>query len=135
MLRVLVGNARRNLLTNARFPLMTEMHQIGRQMILLLLRQFRQLGFDLLQTHDQIIAGRQIGRKLRRSSGSWFFSATAIQISGVNTPSMSKVTIDCFTAAECFKRHRRCRVVHDRSAIMTGRSCLESRVITRSADL
>jgi hypothetical protein len=25
------------------------------------------------------------------------FSATAIQISGVNTPSMSKVTIDCFT--------------------------------------
>src|SRR6266536_907751 len=31
------------------------------------------------------------------------FSATAIQISGVNTPSMSKVTIDCFTAAECFK--------------------------------
>src|SRR6266571_3429685 len=31
------------------------------------------------------------------------FSATAIQISGVNTPSMSKVTIDCFTAVECFK--------------------------------
>src|SRR5439155_17740343 len=26
------------------------------------------------------------------------FSETAIQISGVNTPSMSNVTIDCFTA-------------------------------------
>ena len=68
MLRVLIGNARRNLFTNARLPLMTEMHQIGRQMILLLLRQFRQLGFDLLQTHDQIIAGSQSGAsKLRRN--------------------------------------------------------------------
>src|SRR5205085_519742 len=27
------------------------------------------------------------------------FSATAIQISGVSTPSMSRVTIDCFTGA------------------------------------
>ena len=61
MLRVLVGNSRRNLFTNDRFPLMTEMHQISRQMILLLLRQFRQLGFDLLQTRDQIIAGGQSG--------------------------------------------------------------------------
>ena len=65
MLRVLVGNSRRNLFTNARFPLMTEMHQISRQMILLLLRQFRQLGFDLLQTH-----GHQSGAsKGRLSSG------------------------------------------------------------------
>src|SRR4051812_31045010 len=39
------------------------------------------------------------------------FSATAIQISGVNTPSMSKVTIDCFTAAKCFKKWRRCPAV------------------------
>jgi hypothetical protein len=49
---------------------MTEMHQISRQMILLLLRQLRQLGFDLLQTHGQIIAGSQSGAsKVRLSSG------------------------------------------------------------------
>ena len=113
MLRVLVGNARRNLLTNARFPLMAEMHQISRQMILLLLRQFRQLGFDLLQAHGQIIAGSQSGAsKLRRNSGMPVFSATAIQISGVRTSSISRVAMHCFTGAECFKTGEPCRAVH-----------------------
>src|SRR5438093_12417637 len=36
------------------------------------------------------------------------FSATAIQISGVKTPSMSSVTIDCFTAAKLFRRTDQC---------------------------
>src|SRR5215469_8280947 len=40
------------------------------------------------------------------------FSATAIQISGVNTPSMSSVTIDCFTGREFFKSERCCPAVH-----------------------
>lgn len=77
MLRVLVGNSRRNFLTNAGFPLMMEMDQIGRQMVLLLLWQFRQLGLDLLQAHGQIVADRK---------------------SGASTPSMSKFTTHCFTA-------------------------------------
>lgn len=61
MLRVFVSDARGDFLANTGFPLMTEMHQIGRQMILLLLRQFRQPGFDLLQAHGQIIAGCESG--------------------------------------------------------------------------
>src|SRR5436309_2574987 len=42
------------------------------------------------------------------------FSETAIQISGVSTPSMSSVTIDCFTGANHSKISRQCRVVHGR---------------------
>jgi len=33
---------------------------------------------------------------------------------------MSKVTIDCFTGAECFKTHQRCRVVHVCNASLFG---------------
>src|SRR5436305_2812746 len=49
-----------------------------------------------------------MSRVVRRSSFIPVFSATAIQISGVSTPSMSKVTIDCFTGREFFKTLRVC---------------------------
>src|SRR5689334_21938875 len=44
-----------------------------------------------------------MSRVVRRNCGMPVFSATAIQISGTNTPSRSKVTIDCFTRGGCFQ--------------------------------
>src|SRR5687768_11149622 len=43
-----------------------------------------------------------MSRVVSRSSGIPVFSATAIQISGTSTPSMSSVTIVCFTRG-CFQ--------------------------------
>jgi hypothetical protein len=48
---------------------------------------------------------------VRRNAAMFVFSATAIQISGVNTLSMSSVTIDCFTPRESHKTFRRCPAV------------------------
>lgn len=58
MLRIFVAHASRDFATDMRISLMAEMNQVSRQMILLLLRQFRHLGFNFCQTHDQTIAGR-----------------------------------------------------------------------------
>ena len=51
--------------------------------------------------HELVVI--RLSRVVRRSSGILVFSATAIQISGVSTPSMSRVTIDCFTGGSLAK--------------------------------
>lgn len=64
MLRILVGIGRRDLAANSCIPLVTQMHEIGCQMVLLLLRHFCQLMLYLSQAH-----GQKLSAINRRASG------------------------------------------------------------------